>query len=117
MDKTNPRTEDLIQKMYKLSEENGVNLWKDLAGALEKSGNNWVEINLDHLNKVTEKGDKVVVPGKVLGKGLIDHEVDVYSFNSSKVAKKRIVKEGGSCLPIEELMDRNPQASGVKIIK
>ncbi len=115
--KTNPRISSLIQDLYKLSKKEGVALWKALAENLEKPAGNWAEINMDRLNEITEKGDKVVIPGKVLGSGKMDHKVDVYSFNATKNAKKQIIKAEGSCLDIEDLMKKNPQAKGVKIIK
>lgn len=115
--KTNTNTKDLIQKLYKLSKKEGVDLWKSVAKSLEKPSRNWAEINLNRLSKVTNKGDKVIVPGKVLGAGSIAHKVDVYSMGASTTAKKYIIKAEGSCLSINDLIKKNPQGKGVRIIK
>ena len=116
-DKTNPRTLNLISEMYALSEKGNAALWRDLAKRLEKPRRNWAEVNLSRLNRVTKKGDTIVVPGKILGSGLIEHPIEAYVFSISKSAKSAIEKAKGKVGLIEDLMKKNPKAKGVRIIK
>jgi large subunit ribosomal protein L18e len=51
-----------------------------------------------------------------LGAGIIDHPVKVAAFQFSEQARLKIGKAKGKCLSIEELMEKNPKGSNVKII-
>ena len=115
--KTNPRTLNMVKEMYALSEKEGAAIWKDLAKRFEKPRRNWAEVNLSRLNRVTKKGDVIVVPGKILGNGLIEHPIEAYVFSISESAKSAIEKAKGKVGIIEDLMKKNPKATGVRIIK
>jgi len=58
----------------------------------------------------------VVVPGKVLGAGKIDHPINVGAFAFSERARSKILKAKGKCLSISDLMKKNPKGANVKII-
>jgi large subunit ribosomal protein L18e len=73
-------------------------------------------VNISRINRHTKAGDTVVVPGKVLGAGNLDHPVTVAAFKFSKQAKEKILKTGGACVTIEELIERNPKGSLVRVI-
>jgi len=73
-------------------------------------------VNLSRLNRYTEKGDVVVVPGKVLGAGRLDHPISVAAFAFSELAREKIKKARGKCLTIPKLVEENPTGSNVKII-
>ena len=73
-------------------------------------------VNVGQLNRYTNKEDIVVVPGKVLGAGLLEHPVCVAAFAFSDVAESKIKKAKGKCLSILQLMDERPNGSNVKII-
>ena len=113
--KTNPRVFGLIKSLYKKSEESKAALWKDVTKYLESPGKNWAEVNLSKLNRLTAKGETIIVPGKVLGTGSIGHALNLYSFSVSKAAVARVSKAGGSYGKIEDLLEKS--AKGVRIIK
>jgi len=75
------------------------------------------EINLYRLNKVTKKGDVVVIPGKVLGMGNMEHEITAGVFKISKLAAEKLKKANCNIMTIEELIEKYPTGSGIKIIK
>jgi large subunit ribosomal protein L18e len=68
------------------------------------------------LNRYTKEGETVVVPGKVLGAGKMDHPIYVAAFAFSERARLKILKAKGKCLSILELVKRNPKGTNVKII-
>ena len=102
---------ELIRKLKKLGRKEDVNLWKRVAEDLEKSIRRRREVNVNRINRVTKEGETIVVPGKVLGDGEIDHKVNVAAYKFSENAKTKL-----NCMTIEELMDKNPKASKVRII-
>lgn len=114
--KTNPQILDLISGLKKQSREKKVPLWRDIALRLERPSRNYSEVNLSRINRYTEEKDVVLIPGKVLGAGELDHGLTVAAISFSANAKNKIIAAGGSCLTIGELMGANPQGSMVRII-
>jgi large subunit ribosomal protein L18e len=115
--KTNPRILGLITDLRALSRDNGVNIWRDIAKRLERPTRNYSEVNLSKINRYTIEDETVIVPGKVLSSGNIEHKVIVAALGFSDSAKEKIMEKGGSCLNIEDLVKENPNGSGVKIMQ
>jgi large subunit ribosomal protein L18e len=59
----------------------------------------------------------VIVPGKVLGMGKIDHPLLVAAFSFSEQARKKILFAKGKCLSIYQLILKKPKGTNVKLIK
>lgn len=114
--KSNPNLISLIYNLRKQSYEEGVAIWKDVAVKLEKPTRNHAEVSIEHINKHTEEGEAVVVPGKVLSDGKLDHKVTVAALGFSKNAQAKIAKAGSEAISIAELAERNPKGSNVKIM-
>lgn len=114
--KTNPRILDLISGLKKQSREKEVPLWRDIATRLEAPTRNYPEVNISRINRHTKEKDLILVPGKVLGAGELNHQLTVAAMSFSGSAKNKITAAGGSCLTIEELMSKNPEGSRVRII-
>lgn len=73
-------------------------------------------VNISRLNRYTKENDQVVVPGKVLGAGLIDHPVTVAAFAFSNEAREKISRAKGKCISIPDLIKINPSGTNVKIL-
>ncbi len=114
--KTNPHISDLISGLKKRSREEEAPLWRDIATRLLRPTRQYTEVNLSRLNRYTKDKDLVLVPGKVLGAGEINHTLTVAALGFSAGAKDKITAAGGSCLTIEELMSRNPDGAKVRIM-
>jgi len=91
-------------------------LWKRIAEDLEKSTRNRRLVNLSSLKRFTKENETVVVPGKVLGSGEINHKLTVAAFAFSQNAKVQIEKANGKCITIKDLLKQNPQGKDVKIV-
>ena len=72
--KSNPNLISLIYNLRKQSYEEGVAIWKDVAIKLEKPTRNHAEVSIEHINKHTVDAKTVVIPGKVLSDGKLDHK-------------------------------------------
>ena len=107
---------NLVRLLRKKAKENNSNIWRRVAELLEKPKRDRVAVNLSRINRYTVKDDVVVVPGKTLSAGVLNHPVTVAAFSFSKKAKEKIERAGGKCLKIEELLSQNPKGSNVKII-
>jgi len=106
----------LIRTLKKGSRENEAGIWRAVADRLSRSRKGRVAVNVSRLNQYTQGGETVVVPGKVLGAGRIDHPVHVAAFSFSEQARSKILRAKGKCLSILELMEKNPKGANIKII-
>lgn len=115
--KTNPRLASLIFLLKNTSRENEVNLWRDIADRLEAPSRNYAEVNLSKINRYAANGETILVPGKVLGSGILDLSVKVAALNFSQSASEKIRQADGECMSIEELISVNPTGSRVRILR
>lgn len=106
----------LIRFLKKQSRENNVKIWKDVAERLAKPKRKRIAVNVSRLNRYTEKKETIVVPGKVIGTGKIDHQITVAAFSFSENAKEKIKAARGKTTSLIQLIKKNPKGSNVKII-
>lgn len=102
-----PVLKEHIKQMGSLGKDKPV--WKALAEELNRPGRKKREVNLSRLEKYCKARETIVVPGVVLGDGSITKSVNVYALRFSKSAEEKIKKTGGSCLGIEELLEKQPK--------
>ncbi|MFH0831763.1 MAG: 50S ribosomal protein L18e [archaeon] len=81
--KTNTELRNLIVKLKKKGSLEAANL---LANPRRKA----VIVNIGDLEKQTKEGEKVLVPGKVLGKGEIKHKITIAAFSFSQEARNKL---------------------------
>ena len=109
---TNPYLKTLIRELKQLSREQNVNIWKRVAEDLNKSTRQRRAVNLSKINTYTKANETVIVPGKVLASGELDHKVEIAAFQFSEAAKKKVK----TLMKIQELMKKNPKGKKVRII-
>ncbi|MCC6017574.1 MAG: 50S ribosomal protein L18e [archaeon YNP-LCB-003-016] len=114
---TNIHLRKLIDFLRKKANENDAKIWSDIADRLEVPRRMRIVVNVGKINKYTKPDDVVVIPGKVLGAGSIDHPVTVAAFSFSSSAYEKITKANGKCISIIDLVNMNPKGSGVKILR
>ena len=114
--KTNIQLVKLVEELKKQASVEKVKVWKKLAGDLEKPTRKRSVVNLYKINKITKPEETIIVPGKVLSVGVLDHKVNVAAFNFSSQAKEKILSAQGSVLTIYELLKTNPKGKGIRII-
>ncbi|MBC7100467.1 50S ribosomal protein L18e [Methanothermobacter tenebrarum] len=114
--KTNPNLIKLIRTLKRKSSQENVAIWKDIAKRLEKPTRQMAEVNISRINRHTTENDTIIVPGKVLGTGRLDHKVKIAAWKFSKTAKDKIREAKGQHLTIEEILEENPKGSNIKII-
>ena len=113
---TNPILQNLINELKKKSKEQSINLWKRVANDLEKPTRQRRVVNLSSISRYTKENEIIVVPGKVLGAGNLEHKITISAFQFSDGAKEKIEKVGAKIIPLLELSKENPSGKGIKII-
>ncbi len=101
----------LIRELWKTKRR----IWKKVSKKLSGPRREKIEANLYRINNKTKENDVIVVPGKVLGIGEIDHKLTIACLNCSKTARKKIETSGSKLLSIEELLEQNPEGKDVKV--
>ncbi len=101
----------LIRDLKRLSKEKKVKIWAAVAKNLEKPSRIRRAVNIAKINKYSKDNDVIIVPGKVLGQGELDHKVIIAAFQFSESAKEKC-----KCISIIELMEKNPSGKNIKII-
>ena len=114
---TNPQLTELIEQLRKESREKQAPIWIDVADYLARSRSQRVAVNLSNINRNTEKADVVVVPGKILASGNLDHALTVAAFEASAQAVEKLEAVKAKYITIPELLKQNPKGSKVKIIR
>ena len=107
-----PRRHDLIIKLWGTKRR----IWRSVADKLSKTRKDSIQVNLSKLNKVTKENDVIVVPGKVLGDGDLDHKITIAAFTYSESAKNKLLHKKLKVQTIEELLESNPSGSKIKLI-
>lgn len=108
----NPAKHDLIIKL----ENTKRRIWKAVAKKLNKRRQDSIKVNLGKINNVTKENEVIVVPGKVLGDGSVDHKITIAAFSFSESAKNKLDENKIKIMTIEELLETNPTGTNVKII-
>lgn len=114
---TNPELITVVRFLRKKAKDNVAPVWSHVAKRLASSRRSRVTVNLSRLNRHTKTEESVVVPGKVLGAGNLEHSIFVAAFSFSDRARSKISKAHGKCLSILELLESNPKGSNVKILE
>ena len=113
---TNSVLQSLIQELKTVSSTQKSGLWKRIAEDLEKPTRQRRIVNISSINRFTKPNEIIIVPGKVLGYGSLNHSLTVAAFSFSESAREIIEQAKGKCLTIKELVQKNPKAKDVKII-
>ncbi|NWF97166.1 MAG: 50S ribosomal protein L18e [Candidatus Thorarchaeota archaeon] len=113
---TDPNVRALVNALRKASTKNDARVWKRVAELVSRPTRQRAVVNLGKIERHSNDGDVIVVPGKVLGAGVLTHKVVVAALSASASARATIVAAGGSLITIDELVTRVPKGSGVTII-
>jgi large subunit ribosomal protein L18e len=114
--KKNQNVQELIENLNRLGYEKDADVWKAVAKNLNRPTRNRYELSVSSLEKNTKSKETVVVPGAVLGSGEISKPLTIAALKFSKEAREKIKKAGGTCMDIEELMEKNPKGHKVRIM-
>lgn len=91
--------------------------WLEIASILSGPRRKRKDINLEELDKISDKEKIIVVPGKILSDGEFNKKVKIVALAFSEKAREKLLKAGCEVLTIPEEIKSNPSAKGIKLIK
>ena len=108
---------DTIKALKDASKESGKAIWKALAEELDKPKRRRVSVNLSRIDRHTEEGEVVAVPGKVLAAGSLSKPVKIAAFSFSEGAVEKIKTAKGEYMSLDELLASGVEPSQIRIMK
>ncbi len=116
MRKTNPELISLIKELKIKAKEEDAPIWKDIAERLERPNRLHAQVNISKIERYAKDNEFLIVPGKVLGAGILRKNVKIAAWSVSQKAKEKIEKAGGEVLSIRDAMKMNPKGSNMRIM-
>ncbi|MBL7054436.1 50S ribosomal protein L18e [Candidatus Woesearchaeota archaeon] len=113
---TNPILMELVTVLKKRSSEQNVDIWKRVALDLEKPSRQRRIVNLSRINRYTKENEIIIVPGKVLSAGNLNHKLTIAAYQFSDSAKEKVAKAGASIISLLELSKEKPDGKRIRII-
>ena len=113
---TNQNLLSLINQLKKKSIDDGMAIWKRVAIDLEKPTRSRRVVNLSRINRYTHENEIIIVPGKVLGSGSLDHKVTISAYQFSEGAVEKIEKAGAKTISLYDLLNDSIKGKKVRII-
>ncbi|MCK4968116.1 MAG: 50S ribosomal protein L18e [Candidatus Aenigmarchaeota archaeon] len=113
---TNEHTKQLIVDLYTASEKGKIKIWKDVAERIQKPSRIIPSVNLSKIEKYAKEKEIILIPGKLLGDGILTKKVTVSSLKASKTAIEKLTACGGKYITIKELIKTNPKGKTTRIM-
>ena len=112
---TNQVLFDTIRDLYKYSNTTGLLVYKAVGDKLSAPASQKSEINLSHIEKHCNDSETIIVPGKVLGDGLLTKKLTIVGYAASEGAIAKIEKAGSKFVTIKAFLAKKPD-NKVRII-
>ena len=114
--KSNSTLVKTIIELKEASRKNEAPLWRSIANRLEGSSRNWPSVNVSKLEYNVNKNGKAIVPGKLMGTGIVTKKMTVAAYSFTDSAKEKIQSAGGKCLTYNEMIKATPKGTDVMVI-
>ncbi len=113
---TNEQLKGLLVELRARGHRDTSPLLLRLENDLRKSTRQRRVVNLSRINRCAKDGETVVVPGKVLASGELDHAVTIAAWKFSQQALDKIQKSKSRAMLIPELVDGGIKGKRIRII-
>ena len=114
--KSNSSLVKTIAELKEASRKNDAPLWRSIATKLEGSSRNWPSVNVSRLEYHVNKNGKAIIPGKLMGTGIVTKKMTVAAYSFTESAREKINSAGGKCLTYNELIKKTPKGTDVVVI-
>src|SRR5919109_259860 len=112
----NTMVDNTTRTLRNAFKNNKAPIWRALEEELAGPRANRREINVRRLAEITKADEAVVVPGKILGTGTLDHKLTVCAFSISETAAKKVIESGGKVMTFDDLINKHPDGKKMRII-
>lgn len=113
---TNPHLQALIIALKTQSIVEKAPIWKRIAIDLERPTRQRRAVNLSRISRYAQENEVIIVPGKVLGSGVVEKKITLAAFDFSDGAKEKLLEQKCTLVEIADLMKKYPKGQGVRIL-
>ncbi len=115
---TKQSTREIIVDLDKHGKKSKKNVWRDLAERIAKPSRQRASVNVYKLSRLAKAnvGKVLVVPGKVLAKGVAEVKMEVACLACSAQARSEIEKAKGKVMGMKELIASKAGADKLVIV-
>ncbi|MEM2974696.1 MAG: 50S ribosomal protein L18e [Candidatus Micrarchaeia archaeon] len=103
--KKGPERKDVIDIIIALKKKKKP-LFEEIAKILSSARRSRPVVNVSKIARFTHAKSVVVIPGKVLGSGALEHAIDVVALDFSASAREKIEGVGGKCRDFKWLIEK-----------
>ena len=114
--KSNSTLVKTIADLKEASRKNEAPLWRSIATRLEGPSRNWPSVNVSKLEYNIDKNGKAIIPGKLMGTGILTKKMTVAAYSFTTSAKDKIQSAGGKCLTYNELIKSVPKGTNIVVV-
>jgi len=114
---TNIHKRKLIRQLEKLSDKTDKAIWEKVSEILSRPRRKRVAVNIGKINRLANDGEIIIVPGKVLGGGLLEKKLAVIAESFSKTAWQKILDNGGKPYTLYDVVSKPSLVEGKKGLK
>lgn len=112
----NPELQALIAELRSRGYKEGSKFLIKIADELAKSARKRAKVNVSRLERFCKAKEDVIIPGKLLADGILTKQLTVSCFGASESARKKTEGAGGKIISIEQMVEKNPKGTGVRIV-
>ena len=92
------------------SDTKNAGLWRDVRRIISQPRRARAVVNLNKLDKLTKEGEFVIVPGKVLSFGHVNHKLKIAAVEYSASAAAKLKEKGCEMVGVHEMLKKeNPK--------
>jgi large subunit ribosomal protein L18e len=113
---TNEELKSLLLELKGRGHKDNSPLLLRLENDLRKSTRQRRVVNLSRINRYTKDGETIVVPGKVLSSGELDHTVTIAAWKFSQQALDKIQKSKSKAIQIPELIKEETKGKRIRVL-
>ena len=113
---TNQTLFNTIRNCTKVANKTGFGAYRAIAAKLAAPASQRAQVNLSKIEKNAQKGDVIIIPGKLLGTGTLSKQVTLVAFSASQSALDKLKESKSEYMTIDEYISKKPQ-SKVRIFK
>ncbi len=113
---TNEQLQETISELRDSGHKDNSALLLRIASDLSKATRQRRVVNLSKINRFTKDGETIVVPGKVLAAGELDHSVTIAAWKFSSQALEKIQKSKSKAVSIQQLVSSGVDGKKIRIM-
>lgn len=96
--------ESIISKLLVKGEETKMGLYAALAKLLKTPRRRKIQVNIGSIDKNSKENEMVIVPGKVLSMGNLNHKITLVCYTISMSARDKLAAIGVKVMSFEEFL-------------